>query len=57
MMGEQQYHTGEDAGMKDEEDGGRERLLGVLLARCAAEEDGDRPAAGGDLVSSLRVTP
>jgi hypothetical protein len=40
--------------MKDEEVGGRERLLGVLLAHCDAEEDGDRPTADVDLGISLR---
>jgi hypothetical protein len=40
--------------MKDEEDGGRGRLLGVLLARCGAEEDGEGPVADGDSASSLR---
>jgi hypothetical protein len=40
--------------MKDEEDRGREGMLGVLLARCGAEEDGDGPAADGDLASSLQ---
>jgi hypothetical protein len=40
--------------MKDEEVGGRERLLGVLLAHCDAEKDGDRPTADVDLGISLR---
>ena len=40
--------------MRDEEDGGRERLLVHLLARSGAEGDGEVPAASGDSTSRRR---